>query len=303
MNKTILLADDSVTIQKVVELTFLDEGYRVVGTANGTDALAKLRDTQPSIVIADIHMPGADGYEVARRVKAERPGTPVLLLVGTFEPFDRERFTASGADAYLKKPFDSQELLRQVANLVGGGARAAEFAPTQVLPKAEDLMPLSSRTSASPAAPPPAPEALETRWESFAIEEFDSEPPTEPLVDSFTPLPTAPGRPMSPPLAAPTPRFQSPMTITPPSGTAIPTPTAPRPAPTATPLPAAAGPAPAPGESSAPRLSELDVDRVARRVIEMLSDKVVREVAWEVVPDLAEVVVKARLREIENEAG
>jgi hypothetical protein len=212
-------------------------------------------------------------------VKSERPGTPVLLLVGTFEPFDRDRFTASGADAYLKKPFDSQELLRQVANLIGG-RRAAEFAPTQVLPRVEELMP--SRPPVAPPKPPaPAAEVLETRWEAFAIEEFDNEPPTAPLVDEFTPLAAAPLRTQG--------------LTTPPSGTAIPAPVVPLAA------PPPAGPAPAPGEGAPPRLSDLDVDRIARRVVEMLSDKVVREVAWEVVPDLAEVVVKARLREIENE--
>lgn len=274
MSKTILLADDSVTIQKVVELTFLDEGYRVVGVANGNDALAKLREVAPAIVIADIHMPGADGYEVARRVKADHPGTPVLLLVGTFEPFDRDRFAASGANAYLKKPFDSQELLRQVESLISGGRGAAEFAPTQVLPKAEEIL-----------APPPPTASQETRWESFAIEEFDDEPPTAPLLEEFTPSP----RPE-----------QRTELMTPPSGTAIPAPlTAPGSAPASL---AASGPAPAPGEGASTRLSDLDVDRVARRVVEIMSEKVVREVAWEVVPDLAEVVVKARLRELEGES-
>jgi CheY-like chemotaxis protein len=279
MDKTILLADDSVTIQKVVELTFLDEGYRVVGVSNGTDALAKLRDVAPGIVIADIHMPGADGYEVARRTKAERPGTPVLLLVGTFEPFDRDRFAASGADAYLKKPFDSQELLRQVSSLIAGGGKvAAEYAPTQVLPRIEELGPLVPPAPAAPApaaAPAPPLAIQETRWESFAVEEFDDEPPTAPLVDELAPRAAF---------------------VTPPHGTAIP-------APAESALEPALGPSLAPGEAAAPRLSDLEIERVARRVVELMSDKVVREVAWEVVPDLAEVVVKARLREIEGADG
>src|SRR4051812_11841988 len=114
MGKRILLADDSVTIQKVVELTFMDEDFEVVAVSNGDEAVARLAEVQPDVVIADIHMPGANGYEVCRQVKQWRPGTPVLLLVGTFEPFQDEEARRAGADGHLKKPFDSQELLRRV---------------------------------------------------------------------------------------------------------------------------------------------------------------------------------------------
>ena len=69
MAKTILLADDSVTIQKVVELTFMDQDYQVVATGNGTSALEQLAELGPDLVIADVHMPGADGYEVCRQTK------------------------------------------------------------------------------------------------------------------------------------------------------------------------------------------------------------------------------------------
>jgi len=118
MTRTILLADDSVTIQKVVELTFVDEGYRVIAVGNGADAAARLAEVAPDIAILDVHMPGVNGFELCRRVKDWRPEAPVLLLVGTFEPFDKGEYSASGADAFLKKPFDSQELLRQVEDLL-----------------------------------------------------------------------------------------------------------------------------------------------------------------------------------------
>jgi len=118
MAKRILLADDSVTIQKVVELTFMDEDYEVVAVSNGDDALARLADVQPDLVIADVHMPGANGYDLCRHVKQWRPATPVLLLVGTFEPFQEEEARRAAADGHLKKPFDSQELLRRVEELI-----------------------------------------------------------------------------------------------------------------------------------------------------------------------------------------
>ncbi|KAB2967194.1 MAG: response regulator, partial [Thermoanaerobaculia bacterium] len=120
MTRTILLADDSVTIQKVVELTFLDEDFRVVAVGDGTEAVARLDEVRPDLVIADVHMPGAGGYEVAESVAKARPGTPVLLLVGTFEVFDGERAASAGAAGHLKKPFDSQELLRRVKDLLAG---------------------------------------------------------------------------------------------------------------------------------------------------------------------------------------
>ena len=123
MSKTILLADDSLTIQKVVELTFMEEDFDVVSVSDGDHALAKLGELTPALVIADVHMPGASGYDVCSQVKTAHPGVPVLLLVGTFELFDEEEARTAGADAHLKKPFDSQELLQMVEGPGGFGGR------------------------------------------------------------------------------------------------------------------------------------------------------------------------------------
>ncbi len=157
MSRTILLADDSVTIQKVVELTFLDEGYKVVAVGNGSDAAARLDEVRPDLVIADVHMPGLNGYEVAKRAKQWRADMPVLLLVGTFEPFDKAQFADSGADAVLKKPFDSQELLRQAQELLqaAGPAEAEpelEAAPGWSLADMAEEEPSPIATVAMPAA-------------------------------------------------------------------------------------------------------------------------------------------------------
>ena len=167
MGTRILLADDSVTIQKVVELTFMDEDYEVVAVRNGDEAIARLDEAQPSLVIADVHMPGANGYDVCRRVKQWRPGTPVLLLVGTFEPFQDDEAASAGADGHLKKPFDSQELLRRVeALLASAGAPAGEVAAAP----ADEMDPW--------AAPPP--EAAEE-----PVEVFGGEPLPEDDADPF----------------------------------------------------------------------------------------------------------------------
>ncbi|MEL7060858.1 MAG: response regulator, partial [Acidobacteriota bacterium] len=129
MPNTILLADDSMTIQKVVELTFTDRPEAIVAVGDGDEALARLDDAAPSLVVADVHMPGADGYRVCRETKLRRPGTPVLLLVGTFEPFDEEKAREAGADAHLTKPFDSQDLLSQIDQLLENAAAHATAVP------------------------------------------------------------------------------------------------------------------------------------------------------------------------------
>ena len=84
MTRTLLLADDSVTIQRVVELTFADEDVRVVAVGDGDQAIARLEERAPDIVLADVAMPGRNGYEVARYIKhSDRfAHIPVLLLTG-----------------------------------------------------------------------------------------------------------------------------------------------------------------------------------------------------------------------------
>jgi CheY-like chemotaxis protein len=120
MGKKILLADDSLTIQKVVELTFSDSDYDLICVSNGQKALEKLREQRPDLILADVVMPEKNGYEVCEAIKGD-PATariPVVLLSGTFEPFDRERAERIGAEAIVSKPFDSQQLLAQVEALL-----------------------------------------------------------------------------------------------------------------------------------------------------------------------------------------
>lgn len=120
MEKKILVADDSLTIQKVVELTFVDSDYRLTCVTNGRLALERVREDPPDVVLADVVMPEKNGYEVCEEIK-KNPATssiPVILLAGTFEPFDRERATRLGCDAIVSKPFDSRELFRKVEELI-----------------------------------------------------------------------------------------------------------------------------------------------------------------------------------------
>jgi CheY-like chemotaxis protein len=138
MPKKILLADDSITIQKVVELTFSEGDYQVFAVGNGSLALRKIQEVRPDIALLDVIMPEANGYEVCEKVKRdpETSRIPVLLLTGTFEPFDRKRAEAVGADGHLTKPFESQVLISKVEELIATAVPAVRESP---LPEVQEF--------------------------------------------------------------------------------------------------------------------------------------------------------------------
>src|SRR5690242_1249819 len=90
MARTVLLADDNTTVQRVVELSFAGENVRVVSVGDGDAAIDAIRRSAPDVVLADIGMPGRSGYEVLAFVRSQPSlsGVPVLLLAGAFEPVD-----------------------------------------------------------------------------------------------------------------------------------------------------------------------------------------------------------------------
>jgi CheY-like chemotaxis protein len=135
MRRKLLLADDSITVQRVIELTFADEDLDVSTVGDGGEAIARIERDRPDIVLADLTMPVRDGYGVAEHVKrtpALAAHTRVVLLTGAFEPVDQERASDLGVDGVLAKPFEPRvaiELVRalltqppQEAKPVTGGA-------------------------------------------------------------------------------------------------------------------------------------------------------------------------------------
>jgi CheY-like chemotaxis protein len=126
----LLLADDSVTIQRVIELTFAEEDVHVTAVSDGQQAIALIQAAPPDIVLADVGMPERDGYEVAAFVKNDPAlaHIPVLLLTGAFEPIDEERAQAVGCDGVLAKPFEPQLLISRVKELLRGVAVPAAAA-------------------------------------------------------------------------------------------------------------------------------------------------------------------------------
>ena len=156
MPKTLLLADDSVTIQKVVGISFANEDVRLITVDNGDAAIARARQERPDVILADVVMPGKSGYEVCEAVKAD-PNLrhiPVLLLTGTFEAFDEARATRAGAAGHIAKPFESQVLVEQVKRLL-----AQSEAPRAAAPRTPAAAPPARAAAPAPraAAPPPVP--------------------------------------------------------------------------------------------------------------------------------------------------
>ncbi len=120
MARTVLFADDSPTIQKRASGILTGEGLEVVTVSNGIAAIKKLPTVKPQLVLADVSMPGKDGYEVCEFVKnsAELLHVPVLLVVNVDEPYDEQRGAHVGADGMITKPFNRDELISTVAKLL-----------------------------------------------------------------------------------------------------------------------------------------------------------------------------------------
>jgi CheY-like chemotaxis protein len=112
----LLLADDSITIQKVVELILAEEGFNIKAANTGEEALAAIPSFMPDIILADTEMPKMNGYQLCEKIK-ENPLTrtiPVILLTGAFEPIDEDLAKHVHADDYIIKPFESQELINKI---------------------------------------------------------------------------------------------------------------------------------------------------------------------------------------------
>jgi CheY-like chemotaxis protein len=138
--RKLLLADDSITIQKVVDLTFTDEGAIVLCLNNGREATERLEDFLPDVVLADVFMPEMNGYELCEYIKQNDKfkHIPVMLLVGSFEPFDEEEARRVGANDTLTKPFQSIRRLIEKVGLLSSNRPPEEQIPTAELPKPDD---------------------------------------------------------------------------------------------------------------------------------------------------------------------
>lgn len=147
----LLLADDSVTIQRVIELTFSGEDVQVLAVNDGEQAIARIPLERPDVVLADIGMPRKGGYDVSAFVKG-RPDLahiPVLLLAGAFEPVDQARAEQVRADGVLIKPFEPRQVIERVKELL---AQRQALAAPEPHPQPEEPVQPVQQAVADPVA-------------------------------------------------------------------------------------------------------------------------------------------------------
>ena len=150
----LLLADKSITIQKVVEMLFSGREYEVVCASDGETALSEASRVVPDVVLADVDLPRIDGYSFAARIKQVPvlAQTPVILMMSRDDVYNDAKGRESEIIDHIAKPFESQELIGKVKKALAA-ARFAEPAPTAPRPAAASAQPKPPQAPARPAAP------------------------------------------------------------------------------------------------------------------------------------------------------
>jgi CheY-like chemotaxis protein len=114
---TVLVADDNDVAQRLCKRVLEKAGYGVLIAADGLQAVDVALNQRPSMILMDVAMPGIDGLEAMRRIKAEMPAMPIVIASAHSMASDRERFLAAGADNVLSKPFRLADLISIVETL------------------------------------------------------------------------------------------------------------------------------------------------------------------------------------------
>ncbi len=311
----ILAVDDSVTMRRVLELTFAGlEGFEVVSFDNGDAALQHAQASGADLVIADASM-SPDGYDLCQRLKAgaQTSGIPVIILASQHTPLDAEKAKSVGADDTALKPYDTNAFLEKVRGIIAkGGARApaAQVATYRTAPAAAAA---PSSSAGSVAAKRPTLELAEDDEPVITVEASPAAP-VAPAPPGIIGRPAAPAAPVAPPAAKPPMRttmgFGSPSApvAKPPTPAAAPlaaaTPiAAARPA-TATLGTAPVAPSPAASAASAaaaavaPKLEGMGLTPEQSQGVLALTREVIVRVVWEVVPDLAETIIREEIQRL-----
>ncbi len=328
MSKIVLCIDDSATMQQVADITFRGTEFTYVGARSYDEGLDKAKSQKPVVILADAQMPGKTGYDLCLALKNE-PSTaniPVVILVGNSAPYDNTRGVTVGADANLPKPWDTQTMLEKVTEVVtkaasGGVAKAGHG--VQAAPPT--TQPVPTQKSAVPVA--------HTEHKPATNANAASMPPRSATIMGM-PTIKMPGG-VAQPHTPPTPSKTTVMAVPPVSQTGnmvAPAPPATRsPAP---PAPDRSNQGAAQAAAAAPALSSINTNRapmisgtpskrsalVERTLAKMaaqlseasglapgspellallkLSTEVVERIVWEVVPELAEQIIRENLQDL-----
>jgi CheY-like chemotaxis protein len=300
---TLLAVDDSVTMRKVLEITFAGPDFRVV-TVNSPDAaLQKLKSDKPDLVIADVSLEPMSGYDLCKQIKQASPKTPVLILSSKQNAYDAAKGSAAQADDHMDKPFDTQQMIDKVKKLLSAqpatatAAAAPAAAPAAAAPAAAAPKPAASPTTpsmqspvaAAAAAPAQrAPNPLTQTLPGGAAPAGAAAPPARAKTLIYNPPGAAAAQPAAAPgrIAAATPVSGVPQQARAPEPT-------PAPAPAAA-APVAAATAQLNGQMQA-KLEQIGLTPAQVDAVVALSREVVERVVWEVVPVLAETIIKEEI--------
>jgi DNA-binding response OmpR family regulator len=172
----LLLSDDSVTVQKMIAMTFAAEDITVMTVSDGEQAMARIREVRPDIVLAAIATPKRSGYDVAAFVKSE-PGLtsiPVLLLAGAFEPVNSVRAAQVRCDGVLVKPLEPQQVVARVKELIKGERLISAPSPS------DDYFDMLDAAFAQRSAPVPPSHSADTGIVPTLETVLKSAPPSPP---------------------------------------------------------------------------------------------------------------------------
>ena len=287
MPHRLLLADDSVTIQRVIELTFAEEGVDVVSVGDGVQAIERLGTERFDIVLADVSMPGKDGFEVAAFVRSrpELAGVAVVLLTGAFDALDEARVAQVGAAAVLVKPFEPQMVIAKVRDLLSGRPAPETAAAADALLAAPPAGTSSARS---------AEDYFDRLDKAFATLNTSLEPRNRQAAAPHIPdVPQATGAPRAPDAfeARPAPEARHAVASSTPGLADT----------FATLLAVEQGELPASALLPPQRTGDDElVDRIARRVVEQLGDRAVRDLAADIVSRTAERLVREEIERIKT---
>jgi DNA-binding response OmpR family regulator len=132
-NNTILVIDDDRNILAIIELYLKKAGFQVATCTTGYEAMQAFRNTKPTLVVLDVMLPGKDGWTILHEIRQEG-STPVIMLTAKGDTGERVRGLELGADDYIAKPFDSNELVARIKAVLRRFAPASESERTINLP-------------------------------------------------------------------------------------------------------------------------------------------------------------------------
>lgn len=273
MATTLLAVDDSNTMRKVLEITFAGEDYRTIIAATSEEAMSKLASERPEVALIDAGLDG-DGYSLCQRIKGAAPNTAVILLTSKLQPYDRTRGGQVGADDFVDKPFDTQQLLDRVRGLAGRTQVAPSVQPSPAASSTSaPVRPRAQTLSYGTPAPTPEPPVVQPSSAGAGVR------PRTPTLTTGTPPGASAQDYVRPPSAVPFTSGAS--NVTSPG------------------LAPAIQAAAANGLSG--KLNGLGLTAEQVQGVLSLSREIIEQAVWEVVPTLAETMIREELDRLTRE--